>query len=129
MKSLFSKKSIMIPALLAALLILFSSLAGLVLTSSAVETNYQNPVTAAPPLSVPNTTSCTETLISNYAFGSSGYDNPATGTYTPPSGCSAPWSMVVLTFSGNVAGRQFDRETEMWLGGAMIYMGTTPEPT
>jgi hypothetical protein len=129
MKSFFSKKSIMISALLAALLILFSSLAGIVLTSSAVETNYQNPVTAAPPLSVPNTTSCTETLISNYAFGPSGYDNPATGTYTPPSGCSAPWSMVVLTFSGNVAGRQFDRETEMWLGGAMIYMGTTPEPT
>jgi hypothetical protein len=125
----FFKRSVAMPFFLAALLIFLSSFGGLAPSSLALETNYQNPVTAAPPLSVPNTPSCTETLISNYAFGSSGYDNPAVGTYTPPSGCTPPWSMIVLTFSGNVAGRQFDRETEMWLGGAMIYMGTTPEPT
>jgi hypothetical protein len=112
-------------------LILLSTFAfsGFMINSSASETNYQNPVTAAPPLSVPNTPSCTVNLIQNYAFGPSGYDNPATGTFNPPSSCKGPWSMVVLTYSGSVAGRQFDRETEVWLGGALIYMGTTPEPT
>ncbi len=96
---------------------------------AATETSYQNPVTAAPPLVRPATSSCTVTLIQDYAFGPSGYDVPAQGTLTPPSQCPAPWSMVALDYSGHVAGRQFDRETEIWVGGVLIYYGTTPEPT
>jgi hypothetical protein len=37
--------------------------------------------------------------------------------------------MVVLDFTGSVAGRQFDRMAAIWVGSTMIYMGTTPEPT
>ena len=97
--------------------------------AGALETNYQNPVTAAPPIVRPETPSCTVLLAENHAFGPSGYDVPATGTYTPPAACAPPWSMVVLDWTGTVAGRQFDREAEIWIGSAMVYMGTTPEPT
>ena len=96
---------------------------------AASETSYQNPVTAAPPVVRPTTASCTVTLASDYAFGPSGYDVPATGTVTPPTACPAPWSRIVLDYTGSVAGRQFDRETEIWVGGVLLYYGTTPEPT
>src|SRR6266702_5528878 len=96
---------------------------------SALETSYQNPVTAAPPLNRPTTSSCIVSLAQNQAFPFAGYDTPFTGTYNPPSQCPAPWSMVVLDLTGHVAGRQFDREAAIWIGSAMVYMGTTPEPT
>jgi len=96
---------------------------------AAIETNYQNPVTALPPLVRPTTSSCTVTLADHFAFGPSGYDVPATGILAPPDSCPAPWSMVALDYTGSVAGRQFDRETEIWVGGVLIYFGTTPEPT
>ena len=96
---------------------------------AALETNYQDPVTALPPLVRPTTASCTVTLTDHFAFGPNGYDVPATGTLTPPASCPAPWSMIALDYTGSVAGRQFDRETEIWVGGVLIYFGTTPEPT
>ena len=96
---------------------------------SALETSYQNPVTATPPLNRPNTPSCIVSLVENQAFPFAGYDTPFTGTYNPPGQCPAPWSMVVLDLTGHVAGRQFDREAAIWIGNAMVYMGTTPEPT
>ncbi len=37
--------------------------------------------------------------------------------------------MAVLDFSGSVSGRQFDRMATIWIGNAIVYMGTTPEPT
>jgi hypothetical protein len=100
--------------------------------ASAIETNYQNPVTAAPAIARPSTASCTFILAQNQSFpvpGGNGYDTPFTGSYTPPSSCPGPWSMVVLDFNGNVRGRQFDREAAVWIGNVMVYMGTTPEPT
>src|SRR6266581_6714332 len=96
---------------------------------SALETSYQNPVTAAPPLNRPTTSSCIVSLAQNQAFPFAGYDTQFTGTYNPPSQCPSPWSMVVLDLTGHVAGRQFDREASIWIGSAMVYMGTTPEPT
>src|SRR6266571_741587 len=96
---------------------------------SALETSYQNPVTAAPPLNRPTTSSCIVSLAQNQAFPFAGYDTQFTGTYNPPSQCPSPWSMVVLDLTGHVAGRQFDREAAIWIGNAMVYMGTTPEPT
>jgi hypothetical protein len=96
--------------------------------ASATEVNYQNPVTAAPPLNVPPTAHCTVSLANHAAFGPSGYDVPVTGTFSPPAGCPGPWSMVVLEFTGRVQGVQFDRETEIWVGNVLIYYGTTPEP-
>ncbi len=100
--------------------------------SATAETVYQNPVTAAPPLIPPTTASCTVILAQSQPFpvpGGNGYDTPLTGTLNPPSSCPAPWSMVVLNFTGSVTGRQFDREAMIWIGSGMIYMGTTPEPT
>ncbi|HYY90856.1 MAG TPA: peptide-N4-asparagine amidase [Candidatus Dormibacteraeota bacterium] len=99
---------------------------------ATAETGYENPVTAAPPLVPPTTRSCTVTLAQTQPFpipGGNGYDTPLTGTLSPPSSCPAPWSMVVLNFTGSVTGRQFDREAMIWIGNAMVYMGTTPEPT
>src|SRR6266705_1777272 len=96
---------------------------------SALETSYQNTVTAAPPLNRPSTPSCFVSLAQNQAFPLAGYDTPFTGTYDPPTQCPAPWSMVVLDLIGHVAGGQFDREAAIWIGNAMVYMGTTPEPT
>lgn len=99
------------------------------LGAAGIETNYQNPVTAAPPLVRPTTASCTVRLVQNQPFPFAGYGTPFTGPYAPPTACPAPWSMVVLDFIGSVAGRQFDRMAAIWVGNAMIYMGTTPEPT
>ena len=96
---------------------------------SATETNYQNPVTATPPLARATTPSCVVTLARTQPFPFAGYSTPFTGTYSPPISCPAPWSMVVLDFSGSVSGRQFDRMATIWIGNAIVYMGTTPEPT
>lgn len=96
--------------------------------SAATEVNYQNPVTAAPPPAVPPTPSCAVTLVTNFPFGTNGYDTPATGTISPPSGCPGPWAAVILNFTGSVQGVQFDREAEIWVGNVLIYYGTTPEP-
>ena len=99
---------------------------------ATAETGYENPVTAAPPLVPPTTRSCTVALAKTQPFpipGGNGYDTPLTGTLNPPSSCPGPWSMVVLNFTGSVTGRQFDREAMIWIGNAMVYMGTTPEPT
>src|SRR5207247_4462142 len=96
---------------------------------SALETSYQNPVTAGPPLNRPTTPSCLVSLAQNQAFPFAGYDTPFTGTYNPPGQCPAPWSMVVLDLTGHVAGRQFDSEAEIWIGNAMVYMGKNHEPT
>jgi peptide N-acetyl-beta-D-glucosaminyl asparaginase amidase A len=114
------------------LLIFILSLVGISRVSATSETTYENPVTAAPPLIPPATTSCTVALAQTQPFpvpGGNGYDTPFTGTIIPPSSCPGPWSMVVLNFTGSVTGRQFDREAAVWIGNAMIYMGTTPEPT
>ena len=120
-----STRSIALGATAVAIAILMLFPAG---ASAATEVNYQNPVTAAPPPVVPPTSSCTVTLVTNFQFGPNGYDTPATGTFTPPSGCPGPWAMVELNFTGSVQGVQFDREAEIWVGNVLIYYGTTPEP-
>jgi Peptide N-acetyl-beta-D-glucosaminyl asparaginase amidase A len=100
--------------------------------AATAETGYENPVPAAPSLVPPTTASCTVVLARSQPFpvpGGNGYDTPLTGTLNPPTSCPGPWSMVVLNFTGSVAGRQFDREAMIWISNAMVYMGTTPEPT
>ena len=114
------------------LVVSFVSLLAVRPAAATAETGYENPVTAAPQLVPPTTASCTVTLAQSQPFpvpGGNGYDTPVTGTLNPPSQCPAPWSMIVLNFTGSVTGRQFDREAMIWISNAMIYMGTTPEPT
>ena len=66
--------------------------------------------------------------MQDFAFNSSVGHGVFTGTLTPPAACPGPWSKVVLDFTGNVAGRQFDRLLNVWVGGAQVFQSSTPEP-
>lgn len=86
-----------------------------------------NTVTANPTLPRPGTTPCTVVLFQNLDFSDF---NPKSFSYTPPAGCPGPWAAVVLNTNWSVdAGRQFDRTAEIWVGGANVFFGTTPEPS
>ncbi|MEY9965259.1 hypothetical protein ABIA33_003301 [Streptacidiphilus sp. MAP12-16] len=93
-----------------------------------IETGYQNPVTALPPVSRPDTPHCTVTVMQN-DFANTISSPPYTGTVTPPAGCAGPWNKVVLDWSGSVQGRQYDRLAAVWIGGAEVLRTSTPEPT
>jgi hypothetical protein len=92
------------------------------------EVGAQNSVTANPPVSRPNTPSCSETIVSHtFKFS---YGSPFVGSYAPPADCAGPWSKVVLDWNGTVlAGRQFDRIGALWIGGVEMLRTSTPEPT
>lgn len=94
--------------------------------TAPVEINYQNPVTAFPPVSRPDTPHCTVAAM-QHDFANS-YGQPFVSTLTPPAACPGPWSKVVLDWSGNVAGRQFDRLAGVWIGGSEVFRTSTPEP-
>src|ERR1700761_1014467 len=94
--------------------------------TSPIETNYQDPVTALPPVSRPPVPHCTVTVM-QHDFANS-YGAPFTGTVTPPAACPGPWTKVVMDWTGRVAGRQYDRLAGVWLGGAEIFRTSTPEP-
>src|ERR1700743_3158966 len=81
--------------------------------TAPVETNYQNPVTAFPPVSRPDTPHCPVAAM-QHDFANS-YGQPFVGTLTPPAACPGPWSKVVLDWSGSVAGRQYDRLAGVWI--------------
>jgi len=86
-----------------------------------------NVATADPVLPAPYTTPCVVTLYSDQEFADF---NTKPFTYTPPANCPGPWQKVVLSADYDVTtGRQFDRTAEIWLGGAIIYFGTTQEPS
>lgn len=84
----------------------------------------------------PPTEPCVVTLYTNEQFPSTltnppvwdGSNHPF--TFTPPANCPGPWEKVVYSadFSVN-PGVQYDRTVHVWLGGSMIYFGTTQEPT
>jgi hypothetical protein len=86
-----------------------------------------NTATANPPVPRPSTTPCTVTLFQNFDFDDF---NPRSFTYTPPQDCPGPWAAVVFEADWSVdAGVQFDRTTNIWLGGNVIFFGTTAEPS
>ena len=117
------------PLVLAAAAAMFvaGTLAGTAAAAApTVEINYQNPVTALPPIARPATPSCTVTAM-QHDFANS-YGQPFTGTLTPPANCAGPWSKVVLDWSGSVAGRQYDRLAGVWIGGSEVFRTSTPEP-
>ena len=87
-----------------------------------------NTVTADPTIPRPQTTPCSVTLFSNFAFDNNFDLNPF--SFTPPTDCPGPWAKVVLEVDINVtAGVQYDRTANIWLGGANIFFGTTAEPS
>ncbi len=86
-----------------------------------------NTVTANASVPRPSTTPCTVTLFTNLDFDDF---NPRFFDYTPPAGCPGPWAAVVFEADWSVdAGVQFDRTGEVWIGGANVFFGTTPEPS
>jgi hypothetical protein len=103
-------------------------LLGAVPAAAGNEVSYQDPLTAAPPIVRPPTPSCTTTVMQNFAFNSSLGNGVFNGTLTPPAACPGPWSKIVLDFTGQVAGRQFDRLMNVWVGGAQVFQSSTPEP-
>ncbi|MGW7002194.1 peptide-N4-asparagine amidase [Streptomyces sp. NPDC054933] len=89
--------------------------------------DYQNPVSALPPVSRPATRHCTVEVM-RHDFGNTLSDPPYSTTVTPPSRCDGPWTKVVMDWSGSVKGRQYDRLAGVWLGGAEIFRTSTAEP-
>ncbi|MEO7757327.1 MAG: peptide-N4-asparagine amidase [Dokdonella sp.] len=82
---------------------------------------------ADPLIPSPLTTPCTVTLFENQQFAD--FSAKPFG-YAPPATCPGPWQKVVLSLDYSVTmGRQFDRTATLWLGGAIIYFGTTQEPS
>jgi hypothetical protein len=86
-----------------------------------------NTVTANPPVPRPTTTPCTVTLFEGLDFDDF---NPRAFYYRPPANCPGPWAAVVFSADWWVdAGVQYDRTTNIWLGGTNIFFGTTAEPS
>src|SRR5579883_303638 len=95
--------------------------------AQALTVGSKNVAIADPLVPRPPTKPCTVTLFSNQQF--TDY-NAKPFNYTPPPGCAGPWEKVVLSIDYGIVGtRQYDRTAEIWLGGAIIYFGTTQEPS
>ncbi|MFE7312138.1 peptide-N4-asparagine amidase [Streptomyces sp. NPDC057555] len=90
-------------------------------------TRWHDPVTAGPPVPVPDTPSCQVTLADTEFRDFTPYK----GTYIPPGKCGAGhrWNKVVLRLQGAVAGRQFDRLGYLHIGGVEVLRTSTPEPS
>ncbi|WP_051940521.1 peptide-N4-asparagine amidase [Phaeacidiphilus oryzae] len=110
----------------AALLVVLGWGVGPAAAAGGIEVDYQNPVSAAPPVSHPDTPHCSVTVM-RHDFANS-YNSPYTGTVAPPAACPGPWNKVVLGWSGSVQGRQYDRLAGVWIGGAEVLRTSTPEP-
>jgi Peptide N-acetyl-beta-D-glucosaminyl asparaginase amidase A len=86
-----------------------------------------NTITADMPVPRPNTKPCVVTLFEHRAFKN--FSNQ-TYSYKPPTACPGPWAKVVFNFDVRVTrGIQFDRTGIIWLDGAVLYFGSTAEPS
>ncbi|HEY2509595.1 MAG TPA: peptide-N4-asparagine amidase [Polyangiaceae bacterium] len=96
-------------------------------TPQTPQVGSSDTATADPPVSRPHTTPCVVQLFNDDTFA----DYSAKPfTYTPPAACPGPWAKVVFQADFSVTpGRQFDRTANVWVGGANVYFGTTPEPS
>ena len=100
--------------------------AQVVLVPAEPQIGSSNPVTADPAVPRPHTKPCTVQLFQNEEFADF---NTKNFTYAPPANCHGPWAKVVFTGDFTVTvGRQFDRTTQIYLGGANLFFGTTAEP-
>lgn len=78
------------------------------------------------PVSVPESTKCNvQQTLMEHTFASS-YGVPYVGKYTPP---DCDFNSVIIKWTVTVAGRQFDRLAEMYLGDIEVWRTSTAEPT
>ncbi|ELP62396.1 peptide-N4-asparagine amidase [Streptomyces turgidiscabies] len=89
-------------------------------------TDWHDPVTAAPPVTRPVGKPSCEVTVAEAQFKDF---TPFEGAYTPPSGCGASWSKVVLRMDGKVKGRQYDRLGYLHIGGVEVLRTSTPQPS
>src|SRR3954469_1353613 len=87
--------------------------------------DYDDPRTPAPPISVPHTKHCQVEIVRNQFRNFDPYQS----TYTPPAACQGPWSKVVLRMHGAVKGVQYDRLGHITIGGVGVFRTSTPEPS
>ncbi|MDQ1031721.1 hypothetical protein QF035_009303 [Streptomyces umbrinus] len=87
--------------------------------------DWHDPVTAAPPVTRPDTKSC-DVTVAEAQFRDF---TPYKGTYAPPRGCGDRWNKVVLRLDGKVKGRQFDRLGYLHIGGVEVFRTSTPQPS
>ena len=83
--------------------------------------NYTDPVVGGPATTVGAAGApCVVHLFNRVGLRT--YDQIETAEFEPPSSakCAPPWSSVVLNFSGDIAGTQFDRYGALWLGGVEL---------
>jgi Peptide N-acetyl-beta-D-glucosaminyl asparaginase amidase A len=86
-----------------------------------------NTITADMPVPRPDTNPCVVTLFYHYTFKD--FSNK-TFPYKTPAGCPGPWAKVVFNFDERVTkGTQYDRTGILWIDGAVVYFGTTSEPS
>jgi hypothetical protein len=78
------------------------------------------------PVGIPESAECNvQQTLMVHRFANS-YDVPYVGQYTPP-GCE--FNNVVVEWTVTIAGRQFDRLAEMYLGNVEVWRTSTAEPT
>ncbi len=83
--------------------------------------------TADPPVSRPKTQPITVPLFHDLAFTDF---TAKTFRYRPPDGPRRRWAKVILTADFSVTpGRQYDRTSQIMIGRANVYFGTTMEPS
>lgn len=73
-----------------------------------------------------NVQSCTVKILS---ANCSSWNSISSQLLELPSECPAPWSKLVLKFSANEKGTQFDRFGALWIGNLEVLRTTTAEPT
>lgn len=96
------------------------------------------PVTAVPPVSVPNETPCVDVLFTPHTppltkgalpVGKFADYTDHPFQYKPPASCPGPYAKIVLRVNFRVtAGVQFDRTGAIWVNATNVFFGTTAEP-
>lgn len=92
---------------------------------SAQPVSPEPAVNPTAPMTLPSTPKCVVKLFQNATFNSAASQS---FTYTPS--CTGPWAKVVFTADFTIAaGTQTERNTEIFLGNATLFRGTTAIPS